>query len=93
MAKTVSGKLSLLILAVFLIQLVWFINMMSVNGLGAMVQFIQVTSITGILGIIFGGISLKKEKDNTFIPIATIGFSLLFIGIMLLFLFGFSFGG
>ncbi|GGD14191.1 hypothetical protein [Pontibacillus salipaludis] len=93
MAKTVSGKLSILILAVFLIQLVWFINMMSVNGLGAIVQFIQVTSITGILGVIVGGISLKKERDNKFVPIATMGISLLFIGIMFLFLFGYSFGG
>ncbi|MCA0970855.1 hypothetical protein LCM20_09655 [Halobacillus litoralis] len=93
MPQSIQGKLSGSMLVIFLLQIVWFVFMMSVNGLGAIVQFITVSSITSVLGLIIGVISLKKERENRMVPILTLIISVLFLSAMLFFLFGYSFGG
>ncbi|QAS54813.1 hypothetical protein [Halobacillus litoralis] len=93
MPKSVPGKLSLLVLVVFLIQIVSFTVALSTNFLGAMLQFITFTPFTASFGLIIGIISFKKETSNKIVPIVTITISAIFILIMLIFLFGFSFGG
>ena len=93
MPKSVLGKLCLLMLVIFFIQIVLFMRMMSINFFGAMVQFIKVTPYTSIIGIILGLMSLNKEREKRIVPVITLIVSIIFLAIFLLFLFGFSFGG
>ncbi|WLR52531.1 hypothetical protein LC040_06435 [Bacillus tianshenii] len=95
MPKTLSGRLSAIILAAFVIQFILFIiSLFRNDGLGAILNFIKIAPYTALLGLIFGVIGTKKEiGKNKVIPIFALLISIAFAGMTLFFLFGWSFGG
>ncbi len=95
MVNTLPGKIAAIILVVFVIQLIAFIvAVFSSNGFGAMVNFIQFAPPTAVMGLLFGALGVKKEKGaGRMISVITLLIGLIFAGISLIILFGYSFGG
>ncbi|MFL8938647.1 hypothetical protein ACKA06_17805 [Rossellomorea oryzaecorticis] len=95
MINTLPGKIAAIILVVFVIQLIAFIvAVFSSNGFGAMVNFIQFAPSTAVMGLLFGALGVKKEKGaGRMISVITLLIGLIFAGISLIILFGYSFGG
>ncbi|KSU63145.1 hypothetical protein AS034_02500 [[Bacillus] enclensis] len=95
MVNTLPGKIAAIILVVFVIQLIAFIvAVFSSNGFGAMVNFIQFAPSTAVMGLLFGALGVKKEKGaGRMISVITLLIGLIFAGISLIILFGYSFGG
>ncbi len=95
MPKTFSGRLSIIALAIFVVQFIYFIiSALSNNGLGAIVSFIQLAPFTVLFGLIFGVTGIIKEMGKRKLtPIITLIISMFFAGFTLFFLYGWSFGG
>lgn len=95
MPKSLSGKISAVMLAIFVIQFIAFIiSIVNYNPLGAIVNFIYVAPFTTLPGLVSGLIAIKKERGKIKImPIITIIISIVYIGFTLFFLYGWSFGG
>ncbi|MCA1054039.1 hypothetical protein LCM10_03485 [Rossellomorea aquimaris] len=95
MLKTLSGKLSAIILLVFIVEAMAFvIAAFSNNGFGALVNFMQYAPYTSIPGVIFGLLGMKKEEGiGRIISIMTFIISILFIILLFVLIFGYTFGG
>ncbi len=95
MVNTLPGKIAVIILVVFIIQLIAFIGAVFLsNGFGAMVNFIQFAPSAAVMGLLFGALGVKKEKGaGRMISVITLLIGLIFAGISLIILFGYSFGG
>ncbi|KHE72931.1 hypothetical protein [Halobacillus sp. BBL2006] len=95
MPKSIPGKISALILAVFCIQvIVFFVTIFNQNGFGAMVNFIQLAPYTALLGLIFGiAGTIKEEGIQRLLTLTTLGISVVFLCFTIYFLFIWSFGG
>ncbi|MFD2924418.1 hypothetical protein [Halobacillus naozhouensis] len=93
MPKTIPGRLSALMIVVFIIQFVAFLFTLTMNGFGAIVGFIQVTPFTSLLGLMFGVIGAQKEKGKAkTIPVISLSVGVLYVIFWLYFLYGWSFG-
>lgn len=95
MPKTLSGKMSAIILAVFVIQfIVFIISIISNNGFGAIVNFIKITPFTALLGLTFGVVGTIREIGKSKImPVVTLMLSIVYAALTWFFLYGWSFGG
>ncbi|WP_070119351.1 hypothetical protein [Bacillus marinisedimentorum] len=95
MPKTFSGRLSIVVSALFVAQLIYFIiSSVSDNGLGAIVNFIQLAPFMVLFGLIFGATGIIKEMGKRkVIPIITLIISMFFAGFTFFLLYGWSFGG
>ncbi len=95
MPNTSSGKMSAIVLAVFVIQfIVFIISLFSNNGFGAIVNFIKIAPFSALAGLILGLIGTKKEIGKSKVtPFVTLIISIVFAGFTWFFLYGWSFGG
>jgi hypothetical protein len=95
MPKSIPGKVSAFILAVFFVQvIVFFFSIFNQNGFGAMVNFVQLAPYTALLGLVFGiAGSIKEEGGQQLLTLTTLGVSVVFLCFTIYFLFIWSFGG
>ncbi|WP_226658846.1 hypothetical protein [Pseudalkalibacillus hwajinpoensis] len=95
MPKSLPGKLSLAILSIGLLQVVFFVGMVSNSkGLGAIVNFIRFAPFTALFGIVFGVVGwMREKKGHRFISIISIIMAALFLSVCIYFFFIWTFGG
>ncbi|MFC3884639.1 hypothetical protein ACFOU2_14510 [Bacillus songklensis] len=81
MPKTLPGRLSALVLAFFLMELIYFV-VLTLQGdpLGAVLHFIQITPFIALVGIIFSIFAINKEDSITkTIPKITLSIGIIFV--------------
>ncbi len=95
MPKSISGRISALILALFAVQFIYFvITAFNDNGFAVIVSLVTVIPFVVLTGIIFGVLGTRKEAGiRRLIPIMTLMISAFYGGFSIYFLFFWSFGG
>nr|WP_156129487.1 hypothetical protein [Jeotgalibacillus malaysiensis] len=95
MPKSISGRISALILALFAVQFIYFvITAFNYNGFAVIVSLVTVVPFVVLVGIIFGILGVKKEAGiRRLIPVLTLMISAFYGGFSIYLIFFWSFGG
>jgi len=90
--RTNMGKISFAMLLILIIQIITIVNMLFINGLGAL-TIILYSFVTAPLGLVFGiGGIVKETGKGLIVPWVTTIVSAILLALFLITLFGFSFG-
>ncbi|ANU17852.1 hypothetical protein BBI11_12770 [Planococcus maritimus] len=94
MPRTLLGKISLVMLLIFVILSLLIVVMLYINGLWSIIILLYMSPFVAPLGLIFGIAGVVSEKKGTkIVPLFTILFSGLYIIIFLITYYGYTFGG